>query len=113
MSSARAHLKVKASLAAVVFDQPVGSTARADGLEWTRLPDNESGWMRVVLGRVHFCRWRIAQVGGGTAWGIDVDENPDVPLPWQDTPQVTLTRMFAHSVTRVEYRPEPPPDGAS
>ncbi|MFI1195496.1 hypothetical protein ACH4T9_19875 [Micromonospora sp. NPDC020750] len=75
-----------------------------------------AGTQHVRQSRWHDIYWLVVRNEAGEHWGLSyrvgLTENQEHELPWEgaDGP-LTLTRLHAHEVVRVEYRTTPPAEG--
>ncbi|MCX5066937.1 hypothetical protein OOJ91_13880 [Micromonospora lupini] len=77
-------------------------------------------WTRVTQIAHEARRWMqgyslILRDEAGALWALDYDlgltEEQPHELPWENGEAVGLTRVYAHEVVQVEYRPVPPKGG--
>lgn len=90
--------------AADLYDSEDGETVGP----WARVGDQ-----LVSAGRWTERRWLVVSDEDGHEWGVPYEvgltESQEIDLPWDRFPDrpLTLTRLYPHEVTRIEYRTEP------
>jgi hypothetical protein len=109
---------MSAATAAELYADGEGADGETAG-GWTLVGDIESHAHYSRQSRWHDRYWLVARNAEGETFGLEygigLTENQEDDLPWDRVPgdrERQLTRLYPHTVTRVEYHTTPAREGA-